>query len=120
MHDTDRKSLLQIHIILGTSNFAKRMGVCLSVSQIGEPFAEQTKMDWLIMSSSRENDWLNAGFTKTSVNDYGKLCDTDVLGSKESHYKHDYYVIEKEKKRLVWRGVSFARRKFTCRKQQKQ
>lgn len=98
MHDTDRKSLPQIHIILGSSNVAKRMGVCLSVSQIGEPFAEQTKMDWLIMSSSRENDWLNAGFTKTSVNDYGKLCDTDVLGSQESHYKHDYYFIEKGKK----------------------
>ena len=47
------------------------------------------------------------------------MCDTDVLASKESHYKHDYYVIEKGKKRLVWRGVSFARRKFTCQKQQK-
>ena len=26
------------------------------------------------------------------------MCDTDVLASKESHYKHDYYVIEKGKK----------------------
>ena len=47
------------------------------------------------------------------------MCDTDVLASKESHYKHDYYVIEKGKKSLVWKDVSSARRKFTCQKQQK-
>lgn len=37
------------------------------------------------MSSGRESDLMNARFTKTSVNDDEKLCDTDVLGSKESH-----------------------------------
>ena len=39
-------------------------------------------------------------FTRLSINDYEKLCDTDVLGFKESHYKHDYYGNEKFKKHL--------------------
>ena len=50
------------------------------------------------MSSRRESDIVSVLFTKTSVNDYEKLCDTDVLGLKESHYKHDDYVYEKFKK----------------------
>lgn len=119
MHDTGTISLLRIHIILGVSNFAWRMEVCMSVDQTDEPFAEQTKKDWGIMSSGRESDLMNARFTKTSVNDDEKLCDTDVLGSKESHYKHDDYVTEKGQRRLVWKGVSFGRRRFTLRKQRK-
>ena len=76
------------------------MGTCPRVGQIGEPFAEKTKMGWVIVSSGRESDIVSALFTKTSVNDYEKLCDTDVLGLKESHYKHDDYVYEKFKKQL--------------------
>ena len=43
---------------------------------------------------------MSALFTKTSVNDYEKLCDTDVLGLKESHYKDDDYVHKMFKKQL--------------------
>ena len=34
------------------------------------------------------------------MNDYEKLCDTNVLGLKESHYKHGEDVYEKFKKQL--------------------
>ena len=86
MHDTDTKNQLPIHVILGTSDFAKiKMETCPRVYQIGEPFPEQTKMGWVIMSPR---------------NDYEKLCDTDVLGLKESDYKHDDDVYEKFKKQL--------------------
>ena len=82
---------------MGASDLAKiKMGTCPRVGQIGEPFAELTKMDW-VMSPGRESDIVSALFTKTSVNDYEKLGDTDVLVLKESHYKHDY-VHEKFKK----------------------
>ena len=54
MHDTDTKSLLPIHIILGGSNFAKtkmerfpKVGQIMEIlylhSQIGEPFAKQKR-----------------------------------------------------------------------------
>ena len=68
------------------------MGTCPRVVQIDEPFSGQTKSGWLIMSSGRESDIVSAMFTKTSINDYEKLCDTDVLVLKESHYKHNGYV----------------------------
>ena len=53
------------------------------------------------MSPGRESDIMSALLTKTSANNYEKLCDTDVLGLKESHYKHDNYVYEKFKKQLT-------------------
>ena len=70
------------------------------VSQIVEPFTEQTKIGWVIMSPGRKSDIMGALFTKTSVSDYENLCDTDVLILKESHYKHDDHVYEKVKKQL--------------------
>ena len=37
-------------------------------------------------------DLMSVLFTKTSFDDCEKLCNADVLGLKESHYKHDDYV----------------------------
>ena len=48
-------------------------------------WSEQTKMSWILISSGRASDRVSALFTKTSVNNHEKLCDTDVLGLKESH-----------------------------------
>ena len=48
-------------------------------------------MGWFIVLSGRESDIASALLTKTSINDYEKLCDTDVLVLKESHYKHNGY-----------------------------
>ena len=76
------------------------MGTYPRVGQIGEPFSEKTKMGWVIVSPGRESDIVSALFTKTFVNDYEKLCGTDVLGLKESHYKHGDYVYERFKKQL--------------------
>ena len=50
------------------------------VGQVGEEFAVQTKMGWVIMPPSKEGDIVSVLFTKISVNDYDKLCDVDVLG----------------------------------------
>ena len=57
-----------------------------------QTIAEQSKMGWIIMSSGRKSDIVSALLTKLSVNDYEKLCDTDTLALKGSHYKYDYYV----------------------------
>ena len=113
MHDTNTKYLVPIYIILGASDFAKiKMGAYAWVDDISEPFAEQTKMGWVIMSPGREIDTVSALFTKTSVNDNGKLFDTDALGLEQSHYKHDGHIYKKFIKRddkgwyetgLVWK-----------------
>ena len=81
MHDTGTKHLLPIHTIVCASDFAKtRMEICPREARVSEPFVEQTKIGWVIMSPDGEIDIVSALFTKTFVNDYEKLCDTDVLG----------------------------------------
>ena len=72
MHDTETNNLLLIHVMLG--DFAKiKMGTYPRVGQIGEPFVEQKKMSWVVMSPGRESDIVSALFTKASVSDYEKL-----------------------------------------------
>ena len=65
------------------SDFAKiKTGTCPKVGQIGEPFSEPTKMDWIVMAADRKSGIVSALFHK-------KLwywC-TGI----ESHYKHDDY-----------------------------
>ena len=39
-------------------------------------------------------------FTKTSVNDFGELYNTNVLGLKERSYNQNHYLYEKFKKQL--------------------
>ena len=54
MHDTETKNQLPTHITLGASDLAKiKMGTCPRVGQTGEPFVEQTRMGWVIMSPDR-------------------------------------------------------------------
>ena len=65
MNDTDKKEQLPVHIILGASDFAKiKIEKVPRVGKVGEPFAELTKMRWVMMSPGRE----------TSVIDYENLC----------------------------------------------
>ena len=49
-------------------------------------------MGSVMISPSRESNIVSPLFTKTSINDYEKLCITDVLGLKESHNKRDDYI----------------------------
>ena len=53
-----------------------------------------------MMSPGRESDVVSTLYTQTSINDYEKLCSTDILGLEESHYNHDESVLEKFKKQL--------------------
>ena len=66
------------------------------------------------MFPGSESDIVNALFTKIFANDYEKLCNIQVLGLKEGHYKYDDHVYKKFKKplkrdegfyeiRLVWK-----------------
>ena len=51
-----------------------------------------------MMFPGRESDVVIAMYTETSVNDYEKLCSTDILGLEESHYNHNEFLFEKFKK----------------------
>ena len=70
MNDMDEKEQLPVHIILGASDFAKiKMEKSPQVGKTGEPFAELTKMGWVMISPGRESDVVSALYTQTSVSD---------------------------------------------------
>ena len=101
MNEGDTKPELPIHVILGASNYAKiKMRKCPRVGKISEPIAEQTKMGCVIMSPGRESDLVSSLYTKTSVSDFNRSCDIDVLGVEENHLSHDENVYKKFKQQL--------------------
>ena len=73
------------------------MQKCPRVGKMNETIAEQTKMGWIIMSSSRVSDFVSSLCTRTSVSDFGRLCDIDVLGVEKTHVSHDENVYIKFK-----------------------
>ena len=57
MNERDTKPELLIHVILGATDYVKiKMKKCRRVGKINEPIAEQTKMDWVIISPGRESN----------------------------------------------------------------
>ena len=81
MDDTYEKEELPIHLILGASDYAKiKTPSQPRVGQTREPVWEFTKIGWTIMSTGTDDDFTKMLFTKTSMHDYQKLCDLDVLG----------------------------------------
>ena len=81
MADVDGKPQLPVHLILGASEYARiKTATKPRVGRPGEPVAELTKFGWTLMSPGTEEDLTKTLFTKSSVEDYRKLCDMDVLG----------------------------------------
>ena len=52
------------------------------------------------MSLGRESDLVSSLYTRTSVSDFDRLCDIDVLGVEENHSSHDENVHKKFKQQL--------------------
>ena len=81
MDDTDAKPQLPVHLILGASDYAKiKTATEPCVGEPGEPVAELTKFGWTLLSPGTEEDLTKSLFARSSMEDYRKLCDLDVLG----------------------------------------
>ena len=52
------------------------------------------------MSPGREIELVSSVYTRTSVSDFDRLCDVDVLGVEENHLSHDENVYKKFKQQL--------------------
>ena len=101
MNERDTKPELPIHVILGASDYMKvKTKKCPRVGKINKPIAKQTRMGWVIMSPGREIDLVSSLYTRTSVSDFDRLCDIDVLGVEENHLCHDENVYKKFKQQL--------------------
>ena len=101
MNERDTKPELPIHVILGASDYMKiKRKKCPRVGKINEPIEKQTRMGWVIMSPSRKIDLVSSLYTRTSVSDFDRLCDIDVLAVEGNHLSHDENVYKKFKQEL--------------------
>ena len=89
-NDNDTKPELPIHMILGASDYARiKVPDMPSVGSPGEPVAELTRFGWVIMSPGNEIYLNNLMLSKTSIADYEKLCNLDVLGAQDIPKTHE-------------------------------
>jgi len=115
MDDVDAKRELPVHLILGTSEYARiKTETTPKIGQSGEPIAELTRLGWTIMSPGSEPDLTNMFLTQTSTVDYEALCRLDVLGLEDRPVGDQCLVYEEFKEQLErsperWYEVFFGR-----------
>jgi len=92
MSDADTKAELPIHVILGTSEYARiKTQTKPKLGNQGDPVAERTKFGWTIMKAGTECDVAGTLFTKSSPADYNRLCSLDVLGINETDDQREVF-----------------------------
>ena len=97
--DHDTKKDLPVHVILGAGDYTKiKTQERSRVGQPGEPIAEMTRLDWVVISPGQESGLINIMFCKTSVDDYENLCSIDVVRVKEEHVRQEKVVYGEFKK----------------------
>ena len=101
MYERDTKPELPIHVILRASDYEKiKTQKGPRAGKMNEPTAEQTKMGWVIISPGRESDLVSSLYIRTSVIDFDRLCDIDLLGVEKNHLSHDENVYKKFEQQL--------------------
>ena len=100
--DTDIKSELPIHVILGTSEYAKiKTNSAPRVGDPGEPIAEFTSFGWTIMSPRADTNLSSVYLTRSSSSDYEQLCSLDVQGLEDRPASDQQVVYSKFQEQLV-------------------
>ena len=117
MEDTDTKSLLPVHVILGESDYAKiKTQESQCIRAISEPVAEYTLLGWTIMSPGTETDLDKMFLVQTASNDCEELYQMDVLALKDKPNGDQSIVFEESLEQLscsprglVWNWPSLER-----------
>ena len=98
MNDNDTKPELPIHMILSAIHYARiKVPEIPSVGSPGEPVAELTRFGWVFMSPGNEIDLNNLLLSRTSIDNYKKLCNLDVLGVQDIPKTHEDMAIPTSK-----------------------
>ncbi len=102
MLENDPKSELPVHLVLGASEYSRiKTAVPPKIGDVGEPVAEYTRFGWTIISPGTELDFSNLYLTRSTVEDYDRLCSLDVLGIEDSPSSRPNAVYEDFKQQLV-------------------
>ena len=115
MNINDRKSELSIHIILRASKYARiKAPEIPRVGSPGEPVAELTHFGWVIMSPENEIDINNLMLSRTSIDNYEKLCNLDVLRVQDIVKTHEEIVHTNFKEQLKQSDEGCNRKQDLC------
>ena len=102
MDDVDDKVELPVHLILGTSEYARiKTDSKPKIGRPGEPVAELTKFGWTILSPGTEMDLSSMFTTQTTAIDYEELCKLDVLGLQDFNSGNQQVVYREFKEQLT-------------------
>ena len=101
LKDKDTKAELPIHMISGAIDYARiKVQEMPRVGSPGQPVAELTQFGWVIMSPGNEIDLNNLMLSRTSIDDYEKLCNLVVLGVQDIPKSHEDIVHTNFKEQL--------------------
>ena len=104
IQDGDSKPELLVHLILGTSEYARiKTETRPRIGKPGQPVAELTRFGWTLISPGKDVDLTNMFLTQTSSMDYENLCKLDVLGLEDSPEGSQQSVYDEFKEQLVRR-----------------
>ncbi|CAB4010113.1 Hypothetical predicted protein, partial [Paramuricea clavata] len=82
MVETDTKSVLPVHLILGAAEYSKiKTSEPQRTGEVGEHVAE---FGWAIMSPGVQPNLDNMFLAQTAQSDYEELCHMDVLGIQDT------------------------------------
>ena len=104
INENQTKATLPIHVILGASDFTKiKAQERPRIGQIGDPVAELTKLEWIIMSPGKKSSYSNVLLRTAAINTYEELCSLDVLVLSDTHHLSQLgdVVLEKFKSQLT-------------------
>ena len=85
MVETDTKSVLPVHLILGAAEYSKiKISEPQRTGEVGDPVAEFTQFGWSIMSPGVQPNLDKMFLAQTAQSDYEELCRMDVLGIQDT------------------------------------
>lgn len=106
INGNDEKTELLIHIVIGTSKYAKiKTKRNIRIEKIGEQVAKHPAFVWIILSGGRDTTQNHMLLTRSNEADYAELCQLDVLGLGERKNNEKGKIYQELKDELWWDGT---------------
>ena len=99
--DHDNKLQLSIHVVLGVNEYAAiKTRTAARFGIPGQPVAERTQLEWIMMSPGREEVTSPLLLMQSTSTDYEQLCALDVLGLADAPENDQETVYQQFKEQL--------------------
>ena len=105
MDEFQTKAVLPTHVILEASDLTKiKIKEAPRIGKIGDPIAELTKLEWIIISPGEESTYSKLLLKISAFKNYEELCSLDVLAISEKEDINNESVLNKSQKSTIRKG----------------